>query len=635
MDVRLPDGTIVTNVPEGMTQSELLRRLGRTPAPSQDFLANTMASMTMANKSPLERAMIQLGAGVDTTLQGARQLMAGKDDRQAIDREVAQTRPLKRALAAQSDTGTLPDRYMGLPVPTGGSTLQATGEALPLMAVPVGTYAQAAKMLPRAFGLMRGAAQPARIGTGTLMLDSALAGGASGALNPVIEDESRGTNVLLGTAGGAVLPAITGGVQGGINMIRRGGQNRAGAQIAQELSPDADPTVLRQTIDRLRAGQTSGGIPLSTAAQLRDPQLARLEAGSRARSGANWYDFDQAQAKAVSDEVQAATRGAQDVDVRRAMRSRNRELLFNQAMGSVNEPAFARDLVQFRSNLDVAERTAEASNPAVRNMLKELRGEIDRLGDEFTPEHLAVIRANLASKAPLMPTNAFQAAPRESPATMSVLKEIDAILNNATGNRWSPVLQAYKRDSDTVRASQAAGKVRDAFVDAATGRIRGVAADAAGDVPKITEAGLGRAMDAARGPRKELVMDPTANARLQAVLDALRAQNIVQGVKRSATAGGGSNTASDQLAAQAASRAGDVVAGMAGNTTGAITRSTLQKALDFANERRDQALAKALQDPNFLIQLLENRIKAGTPLSATEQGVYSILRGVTAASATN
>jgi len=119
------------------------------------------------------------------------------------------------------------------------------------------------------------------------------------------------------------------------------------------------------------------------------------------------------------------------------------------------------------------------------------------------------------------------------------------------------------------------------------------------------------------------------------VLDALRAQNIVQGVKRSATAGGGSNTASDQLAAQAASRAGDVVAGMAGNTTGAITRSTLQKALDFANERRDQALAKALQDPNFLIQLLENRIKAGTPLSATEQGVYSILRGVTAASATN
>ena len=29
MDVRLPDGTVVTNVPEGITQAELMRRLGK------------------------------------------------------------------------------------------------------------------------------------------------------------------------------------------------------------------------------------------------------------------------------------------------------------------------------------------------------------------------------------------------------------------------------------------------------------------------------------------------------------------------------------------------------------------------------------------------------------------------------
>lgn len=34
MDVRLPDGTIVTNVPEGITQSELMRRVGLMPKPS-------------------------------------------------------------------------------------------------------------------------------------------------------------------------------------------------------------------------------------------------------------------------------------------------------------------------------------------------------------------------------------------------------------------------------------------------------------------------------------------------------------------------------------------------------------------------------------------------------------------------
>jgi polyhydroxyalkanoate synthesis regulator phasin len=33
MDVRLPDGTIITNVPEGTTQSELMRRVGLMPAP--------------------------------------------------------------------------------------------------------------------------------------------------------------------------------------------------------------------------------------------------------------------------------------------------------------------------------------------------------------------------------------------------------------------------------------------------------------------------------------------------------------------------------------------------------------------------------------------------------------------------
>ena len=33
MDVRLPDGTIITNVPEGTTQSELMRRVGLMPTP--------------------------------------------------------------------------------------------------------------------------------------------------------------------------------------------------------------------------------------------------------------------------------------------------------------------------------------------------------------------------------------------------------------------------------------------------------------------------------------------------------------------------------------------------------------------------------------------------------------------------
>jgi hypothetical protein len=298
-------------------------------------------------------------------------------------------------------------------------------------------------------------------------------------------------------------------------------------------------------------------------------------------------------------------------------------------MSSVNEPAFARDLAGFRANLDTAARSAEASNPAVRGMLTQLADEIDRLGPDFRPENLATIRANLASKAPMMPTNAYQAAPRESPATMSVLREVDNILNNATGGRWSPVLQSYKRDSDIVRSSQAAGKIRESFIDPATGRVRGVSADAAGDVPKITEAGLGRALDSARGPRRELVLDPTANARLEAVLAALRQQNIVQGVKRSATAGGGSNTASDTVAAGAARDAANALGNVMGPAQGVASTMTA-RAFDYMQGLEERALAEALQNPQRMISILERQVAAGQPLSPAQNQLLALLRGVPA-----
>ena len=352
MDVRLPDGTVVTNVPEGITQSELMRRLGRGTPPSQEWMARTMANMTLADKNPLERAAIQLGAGADTFMTGVKQLFAGRDEQKDIERDVAQKRVLKKALADASDTKTLPDW-----MPTGGAALQATGEAMPLMAVPVGGYAQAAKMLPRAFGLMRGAAAPARLGTGTLAADAAMGGAVSGALNPTAEGESRATNAAFGAAAGAAAPIAMAGLGQGLNMVTRGGGNRrAGAQIADELTEGAADSnaVLRQTIDRLRAqGGQQGAIPLSTAAQLRDAELARLEAGSRARNGANWYDFDQNQARAVSGAFDQATVEAGDLAARRATRETNIQANKAAAFGAADQAAFGNQLDNFRNNLQL------------------------------------------------------------------------------------------------------------------------------------------------------------------------------------------------------------------------------------------------------------------------------------------
>lgn len=633
MDVRLPDGTVVTNVPDGITQSELMRRLGKGTPPSQEWMARTMANMTLADKNPLERAAIQLGAGADTFMTGVKQLFAGKDEQKDIERDVVQKRVLKKALADASDTKTLPDW-----VPTAGAALQTTGEAMPLMAVPVGGYVRGATALPRALGWMRAGAGPARLGTGALAADAAVGGAVSGALNPTAEGESRGMNAAAGAAAGAALPLVTGGARGVYNMVAPGGgRSRAGAQIANQLTQGApDPNaVLQQTIARLRAqGGQQGAIPLSTAAQLRDAELARLEAGSRARNGANWYDFDQNQARAVSGAFDQATAEAGDLAARRATREANIQANKAAAFGAADQAAFGNQLDNFRNNLQLAMQSAEASNPAVLNMLRSIENEIERLGPMFGPEHLATIRHNLSGKGNTLSPNAYLSAPRDSVATKSVLQEVDNILNGVTGNKWQNVVSGYAADTRPVDAAKAAGRVREAYYDP-TGRVRGVSADPLGDVPKITEAGLGRAMDAARGPNKATLLSDPARTQLEAILEALRAQNIVQGVKRSATAGGGSNTASDQMAARAAGKVGDVVAGMAGGPAGAVTRGTLSAAMDWANTHRDRALAEALQDPQRLIQILEGRIRAGQPLSTAEEGVLQILRGVPAAAASN
>jgi hypothetical protein len=270
----------------------------------------------------------------------------------------------------------------------------------------------------------------------------------------------------------------------------------------------------------------------------------------------------------------------------------------------------------------------------VRNMLKAIADDIDRVtstGMQYTPDHLATIRANLSGRQNPLDPNVFKAAPRDAPATLSVLREVDNILNNATNNRWQGAVQSYARDSDAVRAAQAAGKVRGAYFDQETGRVLGVAADAAGDVPKITEAGLGRAMNAARGPDKSLVLSPEANRRLENILGALRRQNIVQGVKRSATAGGGSNTASDTIAARAAGDAADAIMGATTGPAAPVARGVMSAVRGAADARKDEALAAALQNPDRMIEIIEAQLRRGEPLTPQMEYFLRLASGAPAA----
>ena len=624
MDVQLPDGTVVTNVPDGISQSELMRRMGRSQPGMPQNQVNwgvELDKQIVDEMSAPERVFRSLGAGFADIPLAVKQIF-NRDPGKAkqLEKEAADKREVDKYLSKKTDMGFAPDKVLGMNTPTVGDAAQFYGKTAPTMLLPASRLAT----LPGFVG---------NVGTGA----------ALAALDPTVEGESRAQNRVMGGAASAVLPAATAIYRGGRNMVTRsGGQTRAADELAKTLTPEGGDqgNVLRQTIERLRnASQPNGGpdIPLSTAARLRDAEVARLEAGSRARNGANWYDFDQNQARAVAGELDRATADAAELTARRGTRSANWNTNWNDARGSIpaGQGGFAPEVSALRKNIDVAMRSEESSNPAVMNMLKSMADEIDRLGPDFGPGNLQQIRANLSGRFNPMNPNAYAAAPRDSAARLSVMQDLDNILNRTTGNKWQGVVDNYAADSRLVDQAKAAGRVRQNFYDQATGRVQGVSADAAGDVPKITEAGLGRAMNAARGPDKSLLLSNEANTRLESILDALRAQNIVQGVKRSATAGGGSNTAGDMFAAKSAGAAADAVTNMAGGPAATVGKGVLSGLRDYANANKDRALAEALQNPQQMIGLLERKLAANVPLTASENYVLALLRGAPAAAATN
>lgn len=626
MDVRLPDGTVVTNVPEGITQAELMRRLGRQQ--DADLVSKAAAAGTSVRDGKVnwgvelekqinsemslpERVFKSLGAGFADIPLAVRQII-NRDPAKAkeLEREAADKREVDKALSKSTDLGILPDQIYGVDTPTLGSTAQFYGKTAPTTVLPAARLAG-----------LKGFASNVGVGA------------ALGALDPTVEGESRAMNMATSGAASGVLPLATSAVKGVYNSVTRGGgQNRAGREVAKTLTEGGgdEATVLRQTIERLRNAK-QGEIPLSTAALLKDAQIARLEQGNRARNGANWYDFDQNQARAVSGAFDQATAEAGDLAARRAARGANWDANWSAAQAGADAAKFAQDLPKFRSNLDVAMMSPEASNPATRAMLQAIADDIDRVtaaGMAYTPAHLQQIRANLSAKWHPKNDTAFTKADRSSPARLSVMQEVDNILNNATGGKWSGVVGGYAADSKLVDASKAAAAARAPFYDQ-TGRVRKVSADPDGDVPKITEAALGRAIDAGKGN-----FSTTAETRLNAILEALRAQNIVQGVKRSATAGGGSDTASNMYAAKAAGQAAQAL-GASGSMTATGVSATLNKLGEMATANKDRALAEALQNPQQMIALLERKLKAGAPLNTQEQYLLSLLRAAPAAAATS
>lgn len=432
----------------------------------------------------------------------------------------------------------------------------------------------------------------------------AASGGASAAL---VNPDDVGTGALYGAAmpGAIKVLGMAGHAAGrGLNAVGsvvsdKAAQRQALGQVRRALGPDN----VTQAVGDLQTyfPKLAEDIPLTSAAITRSPELAKLEQASRLRSAPAWLPVDQRRAAAVWGNVQKATGEADELGARIAQRQRNWADNWAKAEGGLKPRIWRQRMGQLGDDIETALRAPEASNPDVRRTLEALREEVVRIGPDFSPAHLQQIRANFNAKYLPGDPNAFKSVPRDLPAVKSLIAELDGILNAATGQRWDKVRQGYAADSAGVQASKAAGRVRDAFLDTSTGQVRGTAADALGDVPLITETGLGRAMNAARGADKRSALSADAVERLGATMEALRRQAMVQQMKRSASAGGGSDTVSN-------------LASLAPSGGSGLLSELISLGRRAAMGRTDSQMAGLLSDPDLLARLLAappNRRVAG------------------------
>jgi hypothetical protein len=257
MDVRLPDGTILSNVPDGITQTELVNTLTKN---GMGHLFATAADKKMADPTGSfgENALAGAGKAFADMGRGVKQIF-GADNQTQIDESRKLDAPLMR---------------------TGGGMTGNIGANIG-MAVP-------AMMVPGANTVA---------GAGVL-------GAVQGGLNPVATGESRGTNMMVGGTVGA-------GSQVAGNLL-----GRAIRPVRSELSPELERLagVAQQQNIPLSAGQRTGSRPLQIMESVFEnlpftsgPQLARRQAQGEAYNAAIGRTFGQ-NADAITPDVLGTAR---------------------------------------------------------------------------------------------------------------------------------------------------------------------------------------------------------------------------------------------------------------------------------------------------------------------------------------
>ncbi len=215
MDVKMPDGTIIRDVPEGTTKAELSRRLNLAQAgPPAMSALQTLDDVARSIAQGVTFGFAdEIAARVNPAINRALGLEAPETTEEALAQERARDAAIPSAIA-------IPGQIAGAV----GSTLLAAP------AVAAGAARAGLTSLPKAvqFGAV-GASEGAVAGAGTATEGERLEGAALGA--------------PLGAAVGATAPTVISGVTGLINRVRGAVQPQfqAAADVSKALRRDETP----------------------------------------------------------------------------------------------------------------------------------------------------------------------------------------------------------------------------------------------------------------------------------------------------------------------------------------------------------------------------------------------------------
>lgn len=324
MDVRLPDGTIIKNVPDGTSKADLVANLQRNgmAVPSEWLAATPTPKPQIPQADPSEggstiqvynpfgknldtglkvgqattRVLAGIGSGLDDLKTGVGQRL-GFIDQASVDEKKRRDAPLKATTA-----GTV------------GNVIGKVAVGLPAAFVP---------------------------GANTLA-GAGLIGGAQGVLEPTASDESVAKNALIGASAGAggvvlgrVLRAGYQGVKGLIEPFTEAGQNRIAGRVLERFAENPDavrnatsaatetgarPLLAEAARDRgvatlQRALESDPQIAAMVAQRAADNNAARVATiGSIAGDPAKRAAAEAARKAASGDMYQAATNATYTVD---------------------------------------------------------------------------------------------------------------------------------------------------------------------------------------------------------------------------------------------------------------------------------------------------------------------------------